>query len=182
MRWFLTFVVLFSCDVGLWKVTDVGFPAALKESSSSEPTSIGTERMHCYRAPELFGPASRYSQKSDVWALGCILYEMLNLKKAFKTDIEILEYSRSRRSFAISCSLSINEEAHISLSTVIQKTLQRRTCNRPTAALLIDAFESFLSSRHEESSTSPGPSEVQMIDDTCTAYTNQSCKTFKEVN
>ena len=28
-----------------------------------------------------------YTSKSDVWALGCILYELCTLKKAFEADI-----------------------------------------------------------------------------------------------
>ena len=33
-------------------------------------------------SPELF-KAQNYSYKSDVWALGCVLYEMCNLRHAF---------------------------------------------------------------------------------------------------
>ena len=30
----------------------------------------------CYTAPELFKKEGKYSFKSDLWALGCILYEL----------------------------------------------------------------------------------------------------------
>ena len=29
----------------------------------------------------------RYNQKSDMWALGCVLYEMLTLKKVFDATV-----------------------------------------------------------------------------------------------
>ncbi len=35
-----------------------------------------------YVSPELV-QEERYSYKSDVWAIGCILYELCNLKRAF---------------------------------------------------------------------------------------------------
>ena len=36
-----------------------------------------------YLAPELFSPGSFYSPKSDIWAVGVILYELLCLKYPF---------------------------------------------------------------------------------------------------
>lgn len=42
-------------------------------------TCIGTPY---YMSPELF-KNEPYSYKSDVWALGCVLYEMCNLRHAF---------------------------------------------------------------------------------------------------
>lgn len=30
----------------------------------------------CYTAPELFQEEGKYSFKSDLWALGCIMYEL----------------------------------------------------------------------------------------------------------
>ena len=29
----------------------------------------------------------RYNQKSDMWALGCVLYEMLTLRKVFDATV-----------------------------------------------------------------------------------------------
>ena len=31
--------------------------------------------------------AYRYNQKSDMWALGCVLYEMLTLRKVFDATV-----------------------------------------------------------------------------------------------
>ncbi|XP_037799317.1 serine/threonine-protein kinase Nek8-like [Penaeus monodon] len=39
----------------------------------------------CYLSPELC-QEKPYNQKSDIWALGCVLYEMLTLKRAFEAE------------------------------------------------------------------------------------------------
>lgn len=45
-------------------------------------TVVGTPY---YISPEMCSGVS-YNEKSDMWALGCILYEMCCLKKAFEGD------------------------------------------------------------------------------------------------
>ena len=45
-----------------------------------------------YRAPELFGEPGGYNRKSDIWALGCVAYELFTKEKAFKDDFEVREY------------------------------------------------------------------------------------------
>jgi serine/threonine protein kinase len=61
------------------KVGDLGIARVLESSSDMATTLIGTPY---YMSPELF--ANRpYNQKSDVWALGCVVYEMATLKHAF---------------------------------------------------------------------------------------------------
>jgi len=45
-------------------------------------TKIGTPN---YMSPEFFNNAS-YNFKSDIWALGCVLYELCSLKHAFSIN------------------------------------------------------------------------------------------------
>lgn len=33
----------------------------------------------------------RYNQKSDIWALGCVLYELASLKKAFEAAVSNMQ-------------------------------------------------------------------------------------------
>eukprot|EP00095_Tigriopus_kingsejongensis_P009765 snap_masked-scaffold422_size175911-processed-gene-0.19 protein:Tk09765 transcript:snap_masked-scaffold422_size175911-processed-gene-0.19-mRNA-1 annotation:"hypothetical protein BRAFLDRAFT_205444" len=61
------------------KIGDFGISKVLT-SKSKAFTVVGTP---CYISPELC-EGKAYNQKSDVWALGCILYEMCALKRAFE--------------------------------------------------------------------------------------------------
>src|SRR5436190_21758024 len=39
-----------------------------------------------YRAPELLSDDPKFTKKVDIWALSCILYELVSGRKAFHTD------------------------------------------------------------------------------------------------
>jgi Protein kinase domain len=51
---------------------------------------------NCYRAPELLQEKSSYTNKSDIWALGCILFEVACGLQLFKGDWEVQKYSRRK--------------------------------------------------------------------------------------
>jgi serine/threonine protein kinase len=47
----------------------------------------------CYRAPELVsGTKAIVSMKSDIWALGCIMYELLSGFRAFQEEGQVRGY------------------------------------------------------------------------------------------
>lgn len=58
---------------------DFGIAKMLDTTQDIATTCIGTPY---YMAPEVF-KSKPYSYKSDIWSLGCILYEMCNLRRAF---------------------------------------------------------------------------------------------------
>ncbi|GIY14648.1 hypothetical protein CDAR_567131 [Caerostris darwini] len=60
------------------KIGDFGISKVLS-SKSKAYTVVGTP---CYISPELC-EGKPYNQKSDIWALGCILYELMTLKRPF---------------------------------------------------------------------------------------------------
>ncbi len=43
----------------------------------------------CYISPEIC-EGKMYAKKSDIWALGCILYEMTTLNKAFEGPVSMI--------------------------------------------------------------------------------------------
>ena len=49
------------------------------------PQVVGTP---CYISPEIC-EGKPYNKKSDIWALGCILYEMTTLRKAFEGPVSL---------------------------------------------------------------------------------------------
>nr|XP_042901632.1 serine/threonine-protein kinase Nek8 isoform X2 [Parasteatoda tepidariorum] len=60
------------------KIGDFGISKVLT-SKSKAYTVVGTP---CYISPELC-EGKPYNQKSDIWALGCVLYELMTLKRPF---------------------------------------------------------------------------------------------------
>jgi serine/threonine protein kinase len=47
-----------------------------------------------YRAPELLNPGV-YNEKVDIWALGCILYELVKQLPIFDSDSAVYHYSQN---------------------------------------------------------------------------------------
>src|ERR1700712_3913013 len=62
---------------GLIQLGDFGISKALTGSHDFAQTCIGTPY---YMSPELF-KNKPYNHKSDVWALGCVLYELATVGK-----------------------------------------------------------------------------------------------------
>uniref|UniRef100_A0A3B3ZJ96 Serine/threonine-protein kinase Nek8 n=1 Tax=Periophthalmus magnuspinnatus TaxID=409849 RepID=A0A3B3ZJ96_9GOBI len=67
------------------KIGDFGISKILV-SKSKAYTVVGTP---CYISPELC-EGKPYNQKSDIWALGCVLYELASLKRAFEAAFQNL--------------------------------------------------------------------------------------------
>lgn len=65
---------------GVVKIADFGF--AFKEGTPVQKYNLGSPS---YMAPEVLGE-NRYSYKSDIWALGVILYEMLHGKVPWQSN------------------------------------------------------------------------------------------------
>ncbi|XP_068720609.1 serine/threonine-protein kinase Nek8-like [Montipora capricornis] len=63
------------------KIGDFGISKILSSKSKANSV-IGTP---CYISPELC-EGKPYNQKSDIWALGCVLYELATLKRAFEAS------------------------------------------------------------------------------------------------
>ncbi|GAM22199.1 hypothetical protein SAMD00019534_053740 [Acytostelium subglobosum LB1] len=70
---------IFLTKRGIVKLGDFGISRVLDSSMDMAKTMIGTPY---YMSPEVFENKA-YDFKSDVWSLGCCLYEMLMLKHAF---------------------------------------------------------------------------------------------------
>lgn len=77
-------VLLFPSDEGLVpKVTDFGLVKSLVDQKGDTMTgmSLGTPE---YMSPEQIRDASDIDARADMWALGCILYELVCHKRAFQ--------------------------------------------------------------------------------------------------
>ncbi|NWU97452.1 NEK4 kinase, partial [Upupa epops] len=80
---------VFLTRTNIIKVGDLGIAKVLENQYDMASTLIGTPY---YMSPELFSNKP-YNYKSDVWALGCCVYEMATLKHAFNAkDMNSLVY------------------------------------------------------------------------------------------
>ncbi|KAL2090718.1 hypothetical protein ACEWY4_012981 [Coilia grayii] len=80
---------IFLTKTNIIKVGDLGIAKVLENQNDMASTLIGTPY---YMSPELFSNKP-YNHKSDVWALGCCVYEMSTLKHAFNAkDMNSLAY------------------------------------------------------------------------------------------
>ncbi|XP_040263649.1 serine/threonine-protein kinase Nek4 [Bufo bufo] len=80
---------IFLTKSNIIKVGDLGIARVLESQYDMASTLIGTPY---YMSPELFSNKP-YNYKSDVWALGCCVYEMATLKHAFNAkDMNSLVY------------------------------------------------------------------------------------------
>jgi serine/threonine protein kinase len=83
--------VLYSERDACWKITDFG--TATEATSKHFNTTRYPRGTACYRAPELIREDPKYNNKVDIWALGCILYEISTGYKLFSSDFAVLECS-----------------------------------------------------------------------------------------
>jgi serine/threonine protein kinase len=77
--------VLYSAKSGWWVIADFGITSyGTTDNLINTSTARGRSG---YRAPELFSEPSRgYNKKTDIWSLGCIIFELCTGRKPFKDD------------------------------------------------------------------------------------------------
>ncbi|CAF1378776.1 unnamed protein product [Rotaria sordida] len=114
------------------KVGDLGIAKILDNNGADLATTvIGTPY---YMSPEIFSNQP-YGQKSDVWALGCCVYEMATLEHAFKAgDISSLVLKVVRGQTPSLPSADVYSKPLIEL---INAMLDKDAENRPTAKQIL---------------------------------------------
>ncbi|EGR30764.1 protein kinase domain protein [Ichthyophthirius multifiliis] len=109
---------------GRVRLGDFGIAKVLDSTRDFANTCIGTPY---YMSPELF-KYKPYSYKSDVWAFGCVLYEMCNLRHAFDAQsLNGLAVKIMKGSYP-----PINSSYSWGLRDLIGKMLQLVPNNRPS--------------------------------------------------
>ncbi|XP_044062804.1 serine/threonine-protein kinase Nek11 isoform X3 [Siniperca chuatsi] len=113
----------------LVKIGDFGVSCLLMGSCDLATTFTGTPY---YMSPEVLNHQG-YDSKSDIWALGCLLYEMCSLTHAFQGPnflsvvMKIVEGETP--------TLPAGYSQH--LNSVMQRMLQKHPASRPSAAELL---------------------------------------------
>lgn len=143
-----TALVLYSFAADVWKIADFGLTSEGTSKRALETYySRGTP---CYRSPELLIDGN-FNNKSDIWALGCVFYELLFRKKAFCSDITVHDYSsRYSQSGEI---ISLPSESEIVtrhsndyVYRILLEMLLIPPSKRPSAAALYQQFNSLMGS------------------------------------
>jgi len=83
-------LVLYSLNSTCWKLSDFGFTSA--GTSKQERRTWESRGTASYRAPELLKAEPKFTNKVDIWALGCLIFELVTGTKAFKSDQETVAY------------------------------------------------------------------------------------------
>ena len=85
-------LVMYSYRDHAWKIADFGLT---KEGSTGRAfTTVYSRGTDGYRAPELLKDSkATYSNKVDIWAMGCIFFELAVQRRPFSIDAVAKEYS-----------------------------------------------------------------------------------------
>lgn len=137
-------IVLFSLNDIAWKITDFGLTS---EGTSNIQTSRYARGASGYRAPELLKEKSTYTNKVDIFALGCTFYELATGKKAFPNDIAVHEYGHNKdlpENPAIALLNTMDQRSIAYLSTVILKMVNVNSWSRPSARILLGGLTSIM--------------------------------------
>ena len=88
-----------------------------------------------YRAPETFTGPDNFTARSDIWALGCITFELATRKKAFATVTALQKYTFSSERLTILAPAGSGDSnrALEEVNTLINDMLQRNPDERPSA-------------------------------------------------
>jgi serine/threonine protein kinase len=138
--------VLYSIEQDVWKIADFGFSAeGTSKGLFSTAYGKGTPS---YRAPELLGEHRFYNNKSDIWALGCVLFELATSRRVFSDDWETMKYAETREKVVMPQNLYSpgirKTKARVEIEKLVQAMLQINHVKRPSAVNLCGIFNSLL--------------------------------------
>lgn len=128
----LIVVVLYSRTDGVWKIADFGLTS--EGASNGSFTTTAARGTQCYRAPELLREMhATYSNKVDVWAMGCIFYQLIVGRRPFDSDWAVKDYYLSKEPLSLPLEAFDN-----TVLSILHDTLERDPSNRVTAG---DVYE-----------------------------------------
>jgi len=117
------------------------------EGSSRRALTSNTSRgTSCYRAPELLLDTNpHYTNKVDMWAVGCILYELVLRQRAFREDWFIFTYAQLRQPFELLLGEDVvpDDRKRDFLVKIIKELLDVDPSKRPRARKLYERFISW---------------------------------------
>jgi serine/threonine protein kinase len=114
--------VLLSSDTRVIKVADFGLAKMLSSKRSRAASVVGTPE---YMSPELCR-GEAYGVASDVWALGCVLYELLTFRTPFQASTVPALVLAILRSQVMEPSIAYSREVRYLARSMLVSDPQRR--------------------------------------------------------
>lgn len=146
---------------GTVKLGDFGISRVMTNTADMASTCIGTPS---YLSPELCQDVP-YSSKSDIWALGCLLYEICALRPPFAaTNLLSLFYKITKGDYD-----PVADVYSGNISSLIQRMLCHNPENRPSAARILSSAylqDHLKSLKHKETDCVPVSESVGESRDT----------------
>lgn len=121
---------IFFMQSGLLKLGDFGIAKILDSKMDLAETQVGTP---LYMSPEII-EGKKYSNKTDLWALGCVMYEICTLTRVFDATNQL------KLAYRISLCEVLpidNDKYSLDLKTLIQLILSKEPDERPSAKQIL---------------------------------------------
>jgi serine/threonine protein kinase len=120
--------VLYLKTRDVWKLSDFG--RDLTAESERLNTTVARSRSNAvYLAPEIIDGKDAYEKGTDIWAVGCIAYEVACGKPAFVEEWEVMKIGRGGVEFNV-------EGVDAQVRSLVRQTLRPHAWERPGAGQL----------------------------------------------
>jgi hypothetical protein len=136
----LLIVVLYFAKENTWKLTDFGISAEAMSTMMSTSSSRGTGG---YRAPELLKEDPKFGRSVDIWALGCVLYEIATGKRPFADDWAVFHFATIGNSDPPLVGQDGTEFYRHHLNGILCDLLSRQPQQRPKISSICSTFDSY---------------------------------------
>ena len=136
--------VLLNARTATWKITDFGLTC--EGTSGRAYTTHYSRGTNCYRAPELIDETEKrvVTMKSDIWALGCVMYELIAEKKAFPSEYNVFLFTSENRKIEVpELPLHVDRRFRSVIGVLLQHTLAKDWWVRPSARSVFECLRIF---------------------------------------
>jgi serine/threonine protein kinase len=120
--------VLYCSANHAWKLADFGICS--EATSKGERITTSRRGTPAYRAPELLRENATFTNKVDIWNLGCVLFELVQLHPPFTSDWGVQQYDRGTENLKIDISLASKHQ--IGVVDLIPELFNRDANGRPS--------------------------------------------------